>query len=450
MDAGGQKTTMISCDSELQKLRRRAQGWNPPEKYGYVQRVVGMTLQARGPAARVGQQCRLIPDAETAEEVMAEVVGFDANHVILLPLSEVHGIKAGIRIHFIPGTFTVAVGPQLQGRILDGLGRIMDDKPQPDNLQQYSIYRSPPDPLARQRVVEPLEVGVRAIDGLLTCGRGQRLGIFAGSGVGKSTLLGMIARNSSAYVNVIGLIGERGREVRDFIEDDLGAQGLKNSVVIAATSDQPPLVRIKSAHVATTVAEYFRDQGKDVMLIMDSLTRFAMAQREVGLAAGEPPATRGYPPSVFSMLPQLLERSGNSDAGTMTAFYSVLVEGDDMDEPITDAVRGILDGHIHLSRDLADENHYPAIDILGSVSRLMPDVVSDQHREAAVEFKRLLAAYEEARDLINIGAYQEGSDPKVDRALQLLAEMDGFLQQDVTEQSTLPEAKQQLIKLLSQ
>ncbi len=434
---------------ELQRIKKRAASWDPPEKYGYVQRVVGMTLEARGPAARVGQQCRLLPEDCSCEEILAEVVGFSDNKVLLLPLSEVHGIKAGMRIHFIPGTFTVGVGKQLQGRVLDGLGRVVDDGPQPDKLKPADVYNTPPAPLQRQRVVEPLEVGVRAIDGLLTCGRGQRLGIFAGSGVGKSTLLGMIARNSSADVNVIGLIGERGREVRDFIEDDLGQKGLKKSVVVAATSDQPPLVRIKSAHVATTVAEYFRDRGYDVMLIMDSLTRFAMAQREVGLAAGEPPATRGYPPSVFSLLPRLLERSGNSASGTMTAFYSVLVEGDDMDEPVTDAVRGILDGHIHLSRALAEENHYPAVDILGSVSRLMPDVVSDEHRQAAVEFRRLMAAYEDARDLINIGAYQQGSDPLVDRALKILDDMNDYLQQDTNEQSDIKQAREQLIGLVS-
>lgn len=431
---------------KLSRIRKVIEDWEPWERYGYVQRVVGLTLEARGPSVRIGQLCRLLSD-EPGEEQLAEVVGFNDSTIILLPLSEVHGIKAGTRLQVMPTTFGVGVDLDLKGRILDGLGRCIDGAP-PALAQRRSIYGAPPSPLKRQRINRPLATGIRALDGLVTCGQGQRLGVFSGSGVGKSTLLGMIARTSDADVNIIGLIGERGREVRDFIEDDLGPEGLEKSVVIVATSDQPPLLRIKAAFVATTVAEYFRDCGHDVLLIMDSLTRFAMAQREVGLAAGEPPATRGYPPSVFSLLPRLLERSGNSDRGTMTAFYSVLVEGDDMDEPIADTVRGILDGHIVLSRTLADEGHYPAIDVLRSVSRLMTDVVDPDHGEAAAEFKRLLAAYEDARDLINIGAYREGSDPSVDRAVAKRSAMLRFLRQDVTDRTDMSRTIDELARVM--
>lgn len=433
-------------NTELNGIRGAIEDWEPWERYGYVQRVVGLTLEARGPSVRIGQLCRLLSD-EPGEEQLAEVVGFNDSTIILLPLSEVHGIKAGTRVQVMPTTFGVGVDPNLKGRILDGLGRCIDGSP-PPLAERRSIYGSPPSPLKRQRINRPLATGIRALDGLLTCGQGQRLGIFAGSGVGKSTLLGMIARASDADVNVIGLIGERGREVRDFIEDDLGPEGLHKSVVIVATSDQPPLLRIKAAFVTTTVAEYFRDCGHDVLLIMDSLTRFAMAQREVGLAAGEPPATRGYPPSVFSLLPRLLERSGNSDCGTMTAFYSVLVEGDDMDEPIADSVRGILDGHIVLSRALADEGHYPAIDVLRSVSRLMGDVVDADHQGAASEFKRLLAAYQDARDLINIGAYRQGSDPLVDRAVSKRPAMLEFLRQTATDGTDISQTVEGLTRLM--
>jgi len=438
----------LSARAELQRVRRISRAWNPLEKYAYIKRVVGMTLHARGPSARVGQLCRLLPEEPGSAVVMAEVVGFADNTMLLLPLSELHGVRAGMRVQITPGTFRVPVGEDLRGRILDGLGRPIDGGAPIDSRYRRSIYGAPPHPLTRMRVVEPLELGIRCIDGLLTCGRGQRVGVFAGSGVGKSTLLGMIARSSRADVNVIGLIGERGREVRDFIEDQLGEEGLEKSVVVVATSDQPPLLRIKAAQVATTLAEYFRDEGADVLLMMDSVTRFAMAQREVGLAAGEPPTTRGYPPSVFSNLSQLLERAGNSAQGTMTAFYSVLVEGDDMDEPITDAVRSILDGHIQLSRALADENQYPAVDVLRSVSRLMVDVTDEEHQHAVSSLKTILAAYEDARDLISIGAYQRGADPRVDLALDCLGDIRDFLGQSADERSSFSETRNRLLSLV--
>jgi flagellum-specific ATP synthase len=338
------------------------------------------------------------------------------------------------------GQLTVEVGENLLGRVLDGLGRPFDGRGPLNGDAQYPLQNSPPDPLERQRIKEPLPVGVRAIDGLLTCGKGQRIGIFAGSGVGKSTLLGMMARNTTADVNVIGLVGERGREVREFIERDLGPEGLARSVVVVATSDQPALIRLKGAYTATAIAEYFRDKGYDVLFMMDSVTRFAAAQREVGLAVGEPPATRGYPPSVFAIMPKLLERTGPGRAGTITALYTVLVEGDDMNEPIADTVRGILDGHIVLSRRLADRGHYPAIDVLASVSRVMPEVISREHLRAAIQVKEMMAAYQEMEDLINIGAYQSGTNPRVDRAISLIESIRGFLKQDVDEGSTLDAA----------
>ncbi|MDD2421122.1 MAG: FliI/YscN family ATPase, partial [Heliobacteriaceae bacterium] len=337
-------------------------------------------------------------------------------------------------------TLKVAVGEALLGRILDGLGNPLDGLGPVVPGQAYPLGAMPPNPLKRQRISKILPVGVKAVDALLTCGRGQRMGIFAGSGVGKSTLLGMIARNTNADVNVIGLIGERGREVREFIEKDLGPAGLARSVVVVATSDQPALVRLKGAFVATAIAEYFRDQGRDVMLMLDSVTRFAMAQREVGLAIGEPPATRGFTPSVFALLPKLLERSGTAEKGTITGLYTVLVDGDDMNEPIADAVRGILDGHIVLSRELAGQNHYPAIDILNSVSRVMLDLVTTEHLEMAAVFRQVLATYREAKDLVDIGAYQRGANAQIDFALEKIAACRKFLQQDVNVAVDFPAA----------
>ncbi|KXS45241.1 MAG: flagellum-specific ATP synthase [Candidatus Frackibacter sp. T328-2] len=364
------------------KLAAELETMSPINNFGKIRRVIGLIIESQGPNVTLGEIC-LIKSQFNSEPVQAEVVGFKDNKVLLMPLGEMEGIGPGCRVEATGKSLKVKVGEELLGHVLDGLGHPLTDLNLDELTTEYSAHNTPPDPLTRQRITTPLPVGIRSIDGLLTCGRGQRLGIFAGSGVGKSTLLGMIARNTEADINVIGLIGERGREVREFIEKDLGEEGLARSVVVAATSDQPALVRLKGALVATAIAEYFRDQGKDVMLMMDSVTRFAMAQREVGLAVGEPPATRGYTPSVFATLPKLLERAGTNEVGTITGLYTVLVEGDDMNEPIADAVRGILDGHIALSRDLASQNHYPAIDVLESVSRVMNDIITKEHQEAA-------------------------------------------------------------------
>ncbi|MCL6471319.1 MAG: flagellar protein export ATPase FliI [Firmicutes bacterium] len=399
---------------------------------GKVIQVVGLVIESCGPAAQVGELCH-IQISRNEPPVAAEVVGFKENRVLLMPLGEMSGIKPGSEVVASGRSLSVGVGSALLGRVIDGLGRPIDGKGPILTSKEYPLHNKPPDPLTRKRISEHLALGVRAIDGILTCGKGQRIGIFAGSGVGKSTLLGMIARNTEADINVIGLIGERGREVRDFIEKDLGEEGLSRSVVVVATSDQPALIRLKGAFTATAIAEYFRDQGNDVMLMMDSVTRFAMAQREVGLAIGEPPATRGYTPSVFALLPKLLERSGTASRGTTTGLYTVLVEADDMNEPIADAVRSILDGHIVLSRRLASQNHYPAIDILQSVSRVMPDIVSKDHMVVAGQLRDTLATYQEAEDLINIGAYVSGSNPKIDYAIELIDTVRAFLKQDVDE-----------------
>ncbi|NLK09135.1 MAG: FliI/YscN family ATPase, partial [Firmicutes bacterium] len=365
----------------------------------------------------------------------------------LMPLGHIAGIGPGSLVEASSQQLTVEVGENLLGRILDGLGRPMDGLGNLQGHRHYLLHGQPPRPLERQRINAPLSVGVRAIDGLLTCGKGQRIGIFSGSGVGKSTLLGMMARNTEADVNVIALVGERGREVRDFVERDLGPEGLARSVVVVATSDQPALIRLKGAYTATAVAEYFRDEGMNVLFMMDSVTRFAAAQREIGLAVGEPPATRGYPPSVFALLPRLLERTGPGKDGTITAFYTVLVEGDDMNEPVADTVRGILDGHIVLSRRLADRGHYPAIDILTSVSRVMPEVIERPHLAAASDIKEAVATYREMEDLINIGAYRTGSNAKVDRAIQLLEPIEQFLRQEIDEVADFDTTYAHLLKL---
>jgi len=367
-----------------------------------------------------------------------------------MPLGDMSGIGSDSVVVATGQTLKVPVGSGLKGRILDGLGNVMDDKgPLEDCNDYYPVHNTPPAPLSRNRITEALTMGVKAIDGLLTIGKGQRIGIFAGSGVGKSTLLGMIARNSYADINVIGLIGERGREVREFIEKDLKEEGLKRSVVVVATSDQPALVRLKGALVATAIAEYFRDQGLNVLLLMDSVTRFAMAQREVGLATGEPPVSRGYTPSVFASLPKLLERAGNSDKGTITGLYTVLVDGDDLTEPVTDTARGILDGHIVLSRSLANKNHYPAIDVLASVSRVMGDIITPEHSELAGKIKRTLAIYKEAEDLINIGAYVKGSNPDIDYAISCIGKINEFLIQNVYDKYTFEEVLNLMGNILS-
>ncbi|HOV80432.1 MAG TPA: flagellar protein export ATPase FliI [Bacillota bacterium] len=400
---------------------------------GRVTRVIGLTVEVRGINAPIGEVCEITVPGEP-EPVLAEVVGFRDESTLLMPLGELRGIYQGCSVAPSGKSFSVQVGDQLLGRVLDGLGEPLDGLgPIWGRTVSYPVDNRPPNPLARRRISEVLATGVRAVDGLLTCGRGQRIGIFSGSGVGKSTLLGMVSRYSNADVNVIALIGERGREVLDFIETDLGPEGLARSVVVVATSEQPALVRLKGAFVACAIAEYFRDQGKDVLFMMDSVTRFAMAQREVGLAIGEPPATKGYTPSVFALLPRLLERAGMSDRGSITAFFTVLVEGDDLNEPISDAVRGILDGHIVLSRNLAAANHFPAIDVLNSVSRLMPDITSQEHRDLAGRLRDLLASYQQAEDLINIGAYVAGSNPRVDEAIASHQKIISFLRQDVNE-----------------
>lgn len=415
---------------------------------GRVSQIVGLTIEGEGPAANLGEHC-LIKMNDGSGFLAAEVVGFKEGRVLLMPLGEMTGLSPGCEIVATGQMIRVEVGEGLLGRILDGLGRPMDDRGPLLSGRYHPLNAAPPNPLTRERIHAPLAMGIRAIDGLITCGRGQRIGIFAGSGVGKSTLLGMIARNTAADINVIALIGERGREVRDFIERDLGEEGLARSVVVVATSDQPALIRIKGALVATAVAEYYRDLGYDVMLMMDSVTRFAIAQREVGLAIGEPPTTRGYTPSVFALLPRLLERSGTAARGSITGLYTVLVEGDDMNEPIADAVRGILDGHIVLSRELAHLNHYPAIDVLASISRLMTELISADHHRSAGELRNLLATYRDNQDLINIGAYAPGSNAGIDAAIQMIEPIQRFLRQRVDEKSSYDDTVARLIAEMS-
>lgn len=395
---------------------------------GRVTQVVGLTIESKGPAVKLGELCFIYP-IKSDQSILAEVVGFKSETVLLMPLGEMDGIGPGSKVIASGHGLEVKVGEELLGRVLDGLGNPIDDQKRLNLKLNYPVMNQPPNPLKREKIDTPLPLGVKALDGILTCGRGQRIGIFAGSGVGKSTLLGMIARNTKADINVIALVGERGREVREFIENDLQEEGLKRSVLVVATSDQPPLVRMKGALLATSIAEYFRDMGKNVILMMDSLTRFSMAQREVGLAIGEPPVTKGYTPSVFAVLPKLLERAGNSDKGSITGLYTVLVDGDDMNEPIADAVRGILDGHVVLSRNLANKNHYPAIEVLSSASRVMGNITNKEHIQAANKLKDLLATYREAEDLINIGAYAPGSNSKIDMAIQKIDEINSFLKQ---------------------
>ena len=382
--------------------------------------------------------------------ISAEVVGFKDEKVLLMPFSDLSGVGLGSVVESTNRPLTVPVGMGMRGRILDGLANPMDNKGPIQAESYYPVNNLPVNPLKRSRICQPLSFGIRAIDGMLTCGRGQRLGIFAGSGVGKSTLLGMIARNTHADVNVVVLVGERGREVRDFIERDLQEEGLARSVVVVATSEQPALVRLKSAMIGTAIAEYFRDQGLHVMLLMDSLTRFAMAQREIGLALGEPPVARGYTPSVLALLPKLLERAGTSDTGSITGLYTVLVDGDDMNEPITDIARGILDGHIILSRNLANRGHYPAIDVLASISRVMPEIISKEHMTISNDIRSALAMYQETEDLIHIGAYRKGSDPRIDRAVSLIQPINGFLQQKTDELSSFDETIEEMNRIVRQ
>jgi flagellum-specific ATP synthase len=416
-------------------------------RHGFVSNLIGLIIEATGLQAEVGEVCMVGTDRgrRGADPVPAEVVGFREGRTLLMPLGELHGIGPGTRVLATGAPFRIAVGSDLLGRIVDGLGAPDDGLAAPAG-EPRSTIAAPPNALTRPRISERVGLGVRALDGLVPCGRGQRLGIFAGSGVGKSSLLGMIARSTSASINVIALVGERGREVREFIERDLG-DALERSVVVVATSDQPALVRIKAAFTATTIAEHFRDQGHDVMLMMDSVTRFAMAQREVGLAIGEPPATRGYTPSVFALLPRLLERAGTSTRGSITALYTVLVDGDDMNEPIADAARSILDGHVVLSRSLAHAGHYPAIDVLQSVSRLVGEIVSPEVEQAGQRLRSALAVLREKEDLVAIGAYQPGSDRQLDAALAHRGRIEGFLRQTVQERSDPLQGDQQLLDL---
>ncbi|MGZ0049753.1 flagellar protein export ATPase FliI [Brevibacillus gelatini] len=428
---------------DISKYRQALQELDPLRVNGKVTQVVGLTIESQGPEVKLGEICHLYP-TNSKEPIIAEVVGFRENKVLLMPLGELTAIGPGCDVVATGRSLEVKVGPEILGSVLDGLGRPYQGT-LPPGLTSYPTNNLPPNPILRPRIKEPLSVGVRAIDGLLTVGKGQRVGIFAGSGVGKSTLMGMIARNTTADINVIGLIGERGREVMEFIERDLGEEGLKRSVVVVATSDQPAMIRIKGALIATSIAEYFRDRGLNVMLMMDSVTRFAMAQREVGLAIGEPPATRGYTPSVFAMMPKLMERAGTADKGSITAFYTVLVDSDDMNDPIADTARGILDGHIVLDRKIAQKGHFPAIDVMASVSRVMSEIVSDEHSEAARQLKKHLATFREAEDLINIGAYKPGTNRDIDAAIRYKDVISEFTAQGTHEPSTLQSAIKALL-----
>ena len=414
----------------------------PP--FGRVVRTVGLLIESTGPRVSVGSMCHIVT-GPGAEPLPVQVVGFRDSIVLSVPLGDTVGVRPGDRIIARAGALSVDVGEGMLGRVIDALGRPLDGGPPIRGRAQYPLYPPPLNPMAREPVTQPLPTGVRAIDGLLTCGRGQRIGLFGGSGVGKSTLMGMLTRGTAADVVVMALVGERGREVRGFIEHDLGPEGLRRSVVVVSTSDNPPLLRLRAAYTATAVAEYCRDQGLNVLLLMDSVTRFAMAQREVGLAAGEPPTTKGYPPSVFALLPTLLERAGAMKGkGSITAMYTVLVDGDDHNEPIADAVRSILDGHIVLSRDLASRHHYPPIDILQSVSRTMPDVTEPEHQQGAARVRGWMAAIRDSEDLVSVGAYVEGSNPRIDEARAKRDSIETFLRQSADTMCGFPEAVQGL------
>lgn len=413
---------------------------------GKVTKVVGLVIEATLPDATLGELCEIYK--RDGKFIRAEVVGFRENKILLMPLDETVGISPGSKVVKSRKPLSTMAGTELLGRVIDGFGNPIDGKGPITTKHKVPVYNKPPGPMERARINAPLTTGIRAIDGMITIGHGQRVGIFAGSGVGKSVTLGMIAKYTTAEINVIGLIGERGREVKEFIERDLGEEGLKRSVVVVATSDQAAMVRVKASFMTTAIAEYFRDQGKNVMLMMDSLTRFAMAQREIGLAAGEPPATKGYTPSVFAALPRLLERAGTSAKGTITGLYTVLVESDDMDEPISDASRSILDGHIVLSRRLANRGHYPAIDVLESVSRLKNEVTDEEHRKISIKLLEILSNYYESEDLINIGAYQEGTNPKIDEAIKKIDPINNFLKQDMNESCDMETTKQGLKELV--
>lgn len=417
------------------------------DRLGKVVKIVGLTIESVGPDAKLNDLCRIVIDPN--HSVMAEVVGMRDNRLLLMPYESVEGLGIGCTVENTGHPLSVLAGDGLLGHMVDGIGRI-ENMPELDHAKEYPVEAASPDPMKRKIIDEVLPLGVKAVDGMITVGKGQRIGIFAGSGVGKSTLMGMFARNTRADINVIALIGERGREVREFIERDLGEEGMKRSVVVVATSDKPALIRSKAAKTATAIAEYFRDQGKDVLLMMDSLTRFSMAQREIGLASGEPPVTRGYPPSVYSEMPKLLERAGNAEKGSITGLYTVLVDGDDMNEPITDTARSILDGHIMLSRKLGHRNHYPAIDVLQSISRVMSSIASKGHKGAAGKLRNVLATYQEAEDLINIGAYKRGSNPGIDYAISKIDAVNEFLIQDIMEKFEFEEEEALLENLFAE
>jgi flagellum-specific ATP synthase len=423
-----------------------------PSVYGVVKEVVGLVIESSGPLASIGDVCEIIPHDvldTPSHRVLAEVVGFRGSKVLLMPMGEITGVRDGFRVRNLGSSLSAPAGSPVLGRVIDSVGTPLDGKGDIRTITQASVLNTPPPAMQRRVISEPLSLGVRSIDALMTCGIGQRLGIFAGSGVGKSTLLGMIARNTQADVNVIALVGERGREVREFIERDLGPEGLERSVVVVATSDSPALMRIKAAFTATAIAESFRDQGLKVLLMMDSVTRFAMAQREIGLAIGEPPSTKGYTPSVFAILPKLMERAGNSQFGSITAIYTILVEGDDTNEPISDTARSILDGHIVLSRKLANSSHYPAIDVMQSLSRVMPMVTAEEHMAASWKFRELISAYHEVEDLVSVGAYKPGSKPLSDRAIDLWPRMQSFLRQRVDEKTVLEDSIESLKELMN-
>ena len=433
--------------SVFQQMTRQVYNAEPYSLTGKIENIVGMSIEASGGRAAVGDICRIY-NGDSGGQVTAEVVGFKNDHILLMPYSDMNGISAGNFVRNTGGQLTLQVGEFLRGRIINALGQPIDGKGPFEGGNSYCVGGSYINPLQRPPIRERIQFGVKAIDGLITIGKGQRIGIFAGSGVGKSTLMGMIAKNVTADINVIALVGERGREVLEFVEKDLGPEGMKRSILVVATSDQPAMLRMRCPSVATGIAEYFRDQGYDVLLMMDSLTRFAMAQREIGLAIGEPPVSRGYTPSMYAEMPKLLERSGNFNRGSITGVYTVLVEGDDTNEPIADTVRGILDGHIVLSRQLANSNHYPAIDVGASISRLMVEIVSPEHRRLASRLRDIMSTYEKNADLIAIGAYKPGSNRKLDYAMSKIDAVNDFLTQDVNEAFTYEQCVEQLAKIL--
>ena len=421
---------------------------NPFNIYGKVNSIVGLLVEGHNPGTSIGEICRIYPNGDN-RAISAEVVGFRQGKVLLMPLKTLDGVGPGCRIFPTMAKSTIKVSRALLGRVIDGQGNPIDGRGPIDPEDEYPIYAEPINPMERGRISKPIDLGIRAINGLFSCGQGQRMGIFAGSGVGKSVLMGMIARNTQADINVIGLVGERGREVREFIENSLGQEGLARSVVVVETSDSHPLARMRAAYVATAVSEYFRDLGMTVLLMVDSLTRFAMAQREIGLSIGEPPTSKGYTPSVFSLMPKLLERAGSIEgSGSITGLYTVLVEGDDFNEPIADAVRSIIDGHILLSRDLAARNHYPAIDVRHSISRTMADIVDKEHKKKAKDLINIIATYKKTEDLINIGAYVAGSNPETDRAISMIEKVYSYLKQDIDQKIAFEESKAQLFDLL--